>query len=108
VIAFRDPLGTEGPRIKVQVKREQGKTDVKALRAFMSVLGDGDLGVFVTLGGFSSDAEIEARMESRRVMLINRSRLLDLWIEHYEHIPDTRRNLLPLKPVYYLAHEDEE
>jgi hypothetical protein len=41
-------------------------------------------------------------------MLINRSRLLDLWIEHYEHIPDTRRNLLPLKPVYYLAHEDEE
>lgn len=108
VIAFRDPLGTEGPRIKVQVKREQGKTDVKALRAFMSVLGDGDLGVFVTLGGFSSDAEIEARMESRRVILINRSRLLDLWIEHYERIPDARRDLLPLKPVYYLAHKDEE
>lgn len=109
VIAFRDPLGVEGPRIKVQVKREQSKTDVKGLRAFMSVLSPDDVGVFVTLGGFTPDAEAEARSaETRRVMLINRGRLLDLWIEHYAEIPEGRRALLPLRPVHYLAREDQE
>ncbi len=109
IIAFGDPLGVDGPRIKVQVKREQGKTDVKGLRAFMSVLSPSDVGVFVTLGGFTPDAEVEARTaENRRVILINRNRLLDLWIEHYERIPEARRGLLTLKPVYYLAQEDEE
>ncbi|HTB51025.1 MAG TPA: restriction endonuclease [Solirubrobacteraceae bacterium] len=108
VIALQDPLGVDGPRIKVQVKREQSKTDVKGLRAFMSVLSAADTGVFVTLGGFTIDAEIEARTsESRRVTLIDRNRLLDLWIEYRQHIPDARRALLPLRPVHYLAREDE-
>jgi restriction system protein len=104
LVAFRDPLGTEDPRIKVQVKREQGKTDVRGLRAFMSVLNPGDVGVFVTLGGFTSDAESEARnSETRRVTLIDQSDLFDLWVEHYERIPTDDRRLLPLKPVYFLA-----
>jgi restriction system protein len=30
ILAFRDPLGTEDPRIKVQVKREQAKTDLQS------------------------------------------------------------------------------
>jgi restriction system protein len=108
VIALQDALGVDGPRIKVQVKREQSKTDVKGLRAFMSVLSAADTGVFVTLGGFTTDAEIEARTsESRRVTLIDRNRLLDLWIEYYSQIPDVRRALLPLRPVHYLAREDE-
>lgn len=104
LVAFRDPLGTEDPRIKVQVKREQGKTDVRGLRAFMSVLNPGDVGVFVTLGGFTGDAESEARnSETRRVTLIDQSDLFDLWVEHYERIPADDRRLLPLKPVYFLA-----
>ena len=104
LVAFRDPLGTEDPRIKVQVKREQGKTDVRGLRAFMSVLNPGDVGVFVTLGGFTSDAESEARnSETRRVTLIDQGDLFDLWVEHYERIPADDRRLLPLKPVYFLA-----
>ena len=107
ILAFRDPLGTEDPRIKVQVKREQSKTDVKGLRAFMSLLNPGDVGVFVTLGGFTSDAEAEARnSETRRLTLVDRSGLLDLWVEHYDQIPAEDRLLLPLKPVYYLATGD--
>ncbi len=108
IVAFRDPLGAEQPRIKVQVKREQSKTDPKGLRAFMSVLGPNDVGVFVSLGGFTPDAEVEARTSERTpVTLINRNRLLDLWSENYERIPDARRALLPLKPVFYLAQEPE-
>ncbi|HEX2086756.1 MAG TPA: restriction endonuclease [Solirubrobacteraceae bacterium] len=103
ILAFRDPLGTEDPRIKVQVKREQSKTDVKGLRAFMSLLNPGDVGVFVTLGGFTSDAESEARnSETRRLSLVDESELLDLWVRYYDRIPAEGRALLPLKPVYFL------
>jgi restriction system protein len=109
ILAFRDPLGTTDPRIKVQVKREQNKTDVKGLRAFMSLLNPGDVGVFVTLGGFTSDAASEARnSEMRRITLIDQGDLLDLWVEHYDSIPADDRLLLPLKPVYYLAHAEAD
>ena len=37
VLALTDPLGTKGPRVKVQVKREQRKTTAPTLRAFFSV-----------------------------------------------------------------------
>jgi len=108
VIAFSDPLGTDGPRIKVQVKREPSKkTDVTGLRAFMSVLNPGDVGVFVSLGGFTSTAAAEARQsETRRVTLIDTSELFDLWVAHYARLPDDARALLPLKPVYYLDRAD--
>lgn len=108
VIAFSDPLGTEDPRIKVQVKREPSKkTDVTGLRAFMSVLNRGDVGVFVSLGGFTSTAAAEARnSETRRLTLIDTSELFDLWVKHYDRIPDRARALLPLRPVHYLDRGD--
>jgi restriction system protein len=108
VIAFSDPLGTEDPRIKVQVKREPSrKTDVVGLRAFMSVLNRGDVGVFVSLGGFTSSATAEARnSETRRITLVDTSDLFDLWVLHYAEIPESARRLLPLRPVYYLDRRD--
>lgn len=106
IIAYTDPLGTRGPRIKVQVKREQGKTDAQTLRAFMSVLKETDVGAFVTLGGFTADAEAEARTEARRIMLIGPNRLLDLWVGHYEGIPEEDKLRLPIKRIPFLAPTD--
>jgi restriction system protein len=75
----------------------------------MSQLNPGDVGVFVTLGGFTSDAESEARnSETRRLTLIDQSDLFDLWVKHYETIPGEDRLLLPLKPVYFLSAEDAD
>jgi len=75
----------------------------------MSQLNPGDVGVFVTLGGFTSDAESEARnSETRRITLIDRSDLFDLWVRHYDAIPAQDRQLLPLKPVYYLITDGSD
>jgi len=72
IIAWNDPLGTRPPRIKVQVKREQNTVSVGTLRSFMALLGDDDVGIFVSTGGFTRDAEEEARtQQSRQVTLIN-------------------------------------
>jgi restriction system protein len=108
IIAESDPLGTRGPRIKAQVKREQGKTDAKTLRAFVSVLKADDVGVFVTLGGFTSDAEDEARTDARRIRLIGPTELFELWSRYYEQIPDEDRRRLPIKLIAFLAVADLE
>lgn len=107
LVAHNDPLGTTNPRILVQVKRQgDTKIAVDGLRAFMAVLGEQDVGIFISAGGFTSEAEREARsQQTRRVTLIDLSRLVQLWIEHFDQLDDEDRNRLPLKPVYYLSTE---
>ena len=103
IVALSDPIGTHGPRVKVQVKRELKKTNAPTLRAFYSVLHEGDVGVFVTLGGFTTDAEIEARNEIRRIRLIDATEFFRLWYSHYDDIPEKDRRRLPISFVPFLA-----
>lgn len=88
----------------MQVKRRADKISVDGVRSFMAILSEHDVGIFVSLGGFTSDAESEARTQhNRRVTLLGLERLFDLWVEHYSKIDESDRKLLPLKPVHYLA-----
>jgi restriction system protein len=104
IIVHNDPLGTSPPRIKVQVKRRADKINVDGLRAFMSLLGEQDVGIFVSTGGFTSDAQMEARTkETRKLTLVDLEQLVDLWIEHYDKVAEADKHLLPLRPVYYLS-----
>ncbi len=106
IIAHTDPLGLQTPRIKVQVKRRADRINVEGIRSFLAILGESDAGIFVSTGGFTSDAEREARSQERRkIMLVDARRLFDLWVEHYSRIPEEQRRLMPLKPIYYLDLE---
>lgn len=106
ITAFNDPLGTRPPRIKVQVKRQQQKVAVDGLRSFMALLGNDDVGIFVNAGGFTKDAEDEARTQAtRRVTLLDLEKLVELWKEHYRKIDEKDRRRLPLEPIYFLAPE---
>lgn len=107
IIAYTDPLGVKGPRIKVQVKRRIDKTTVEGIRGFIALLGESDVGLFVSAGGFTRDAGEEARrQEKRRLTLLDLKKLFDLWVEHYDRIPEEKRRLLPLRPVHYLAPDE--
>ena len=106
IIAWSDPLGTRPPRIKVQVKRVGQNVSVDGLRSFMAILGDDDVGLFVTTAGFTKDAEEEARtQEKRKVTLVNLEKLFDLWVEYYSKLDDNARRRLPLQPIHFLAPE---
>ncbi len=106
LIATQDALGVQSPRIKVQVKRRESTVDSDGLRSFMAVLGNDDVGLFVSLGGFTKNAQEEARQQStRKVTLIDLERFYDLWVEQYPDMPDEDRRRLPLQPVYFLAPE---
>lgn len=104
ILAHNDPLGTSTPRIKVQVKRHADRIRVDDLRAFISLLGEQDVGIFISTGGFTPDAESEARTkETRKLTLLDLEKLVDLWVKNYEKIEESDKRLLPLKPIYYLA-----
>ncbi|MGB8063105.1 MAG: Mrr restriction system protein [Candidatus Sulfotelmatobacter sp.] len=104
ILAYTDPLGTTHPRIKVQVKRHADSISVDGLRSFMAVLGDPDVGIFVSTGGFTSAAEQEARtQEKRKITLLDMGKLFDLWVQHYDQLSESDKRFLPLKPVYYIA-----
>lgn len=108
IVAYNDPLGTRPPRIKVQVKRNANspRIDVMGLRSFLAVLGDGDVGLFVALSGFTKDADYEARQSHRRINLIDARKLLELWTSHFSRLDDVARARLPLRPVWFLASDD--
>jgi restriction system protein len=107
VLASGDPLGTRPPRIKVQVKRRTDKITVDGLRSFLAVLGDDDVGLFVSAGGFTRDAEEEARkQESRKITLLDLEHLFDLLVEYYAKLDEASQRRLPLRPIYFLAPRD--
>jgi restriction system protein len=55
------------------------------------------------MGGFTRDAEDEARRQEKWcIMLVDLKRLFALWIEQYGKIPKVQRRLLPIRPVHFL------
>src|SRR5712691_11706347 len=72
VLAYRDPLGTVSPRIKVQIKHRDTSATVQEVRQLMGLLQkDGDVGIFVSTGGFTQDAKTTARGSHVHVELID-------------------------------------
>jgi len=102
IIAYKDPLGTTTPRIQVQIKHRENTTSVKEIRELMGLLKTGDVGIFVSSGGFSSDAKSTARASNNHIELIDQNRFLELWQDFYFKLSDQDKNLFPLKPIYYL------
>jgi restriction system protein len=104
IIAYRDPLGTVAPRIRVQVKHRENVASAEEIRQLLGVTrADSDVGIFISSGGFSGPAQTEARSSRTHIELIDLDRLIDLWHEFYPKLDDEDKNLLPLTPVYFLA-----
>lgn len=104
VIAYRDPLGTVTPRIKVQIKHREASASVQEIRQLMGLLQkDGDVGMFVSSGGFTPDSKTTARSSHVHVELVDLDRLITLWQEFYPKLADEDKALLPLMPIYFYA-----
>ena len=108
IIAYNDPLGATAPRLKVQVKhRPDASVPVDDIRSLTGLLNkDGDIGLFVTSGIFTSEAERSARESHRHVRLLDISNFIDLWQEFYNKMTDEDKNMLPLHSIYFLGSND--
>jgi restriction system protein len=106
IVAHRDPLGLEPPIIKVQCKRTTGPMggpDVQRLTGTLSP-GGSELGLFVTLGSFSKDAQHISRTR-QDLRLVNGNELVDLIFAHYDTFSPEYKRLLPMRSVYVVDRE---
>jgi restriction system protein len=102
VIAYQDPLGVKSPRIKVQIKHRESTANVSEIRELMGLLQkEGDIGLFISTGGFTSDAKTTARSSHVHVELIDFDRFIALWQEFYEKLNDEDKDRLRLRPIYF-------
>ncbi|MGI8945816.1 MAG: restriction endonuclease [Thermoleophilaceae bacterium] len=108
IIAYRDPLGLEPPIIKVQCKRTTGSTggpDVQKLMGTLAANGS-ELGLFVTLGSYSTDARNIGRSR-QDVRLINGNEFVNLVFQHYDKFSPVYKRLLPMRSVYVVDRDSD-
>lgn len=101
VVAYRDPLGVEDPRIKVQCKQTastMGGPDVARLVGALAG-GGSEVGLFVSLGTFSKDAVVMER-QHHNLKLVDGPALVQLLLDGYDKLAMEWKQLLPLKRVW--------
>lgn len=104
IIAYQDPLGTTAPQLKVQVKHyPTTPIPVDVIRSLMGVLvKEGEVGLIVTSGTFTSESKKEARSGHRCLRLIDIDEFIELWIRYYDKMSEEDKSRLPIIPVYFL------
>lgn len=108
IIAYKDPLGTTTPRIRAQVKHREQKVTVKEVRELEGVLRkEGDIGLIVSSGGFTSEVEREIRASAKHIETMDLSRIIQLWQQYYDNLRESGKSLLPLVKLYFLAPPEE-
>ena len=103
IIASPDGFGLEQPRIVAEVKHRQKQMDAEKVRAFVGTLRPSDSGLYVSTGGFTKDARLEAQRATRPVHLLDLDQLVRAIVERYEYADDETRRLLPLMRIYLPA-----
>lgn len=108
-LAWHDPHGACPPSIKVHAKRRKEAIDIEEMHRFLASINKGEVGIFVSTGGFCKDAEDYARTNGQREIKLYDTRcLIDLWIQHNAKIQKEKRALLPLRPIYFIAPTQEQ
>lgn len=105
--AYRDPLGTQSPRVQMQIKHRESSATAQEVRQLMGLLQkDGDVGIFVSTGGFTPDARVTARTSHIHVEIVDLARFIELWQQFYDKMTDLDKSLMPLRPVMFLAKQE--
>ena len=104
IFASPDGLGLEEPRIFVEVKhRPNVRIGSQDVRSFLGGRKQGDRCLYVSVGGFTREAEYEKDRSQIPIEFIPMSRLRELLVEYYEALDSETRALVPLKRVYLPA-----
>lgn len=106
VIAHNDPLGIEPPQIKVQCKHLTGSVGAPDVQQLAGTLGHNDLGLFITLGTYTRDAQNIERQRSG-LRLLNGEDVVDLVLQNYDKLPQNWRSVIPLTNVLVVADTAE-
>ncbi|WP_343593210.1 restriction endonuclease [Paracidovorax wautersii] len=103
IVASRDGLGFEDPRIVVEVKHRAAAMGSQEIRSFLGGPHERDKGLYVSTGGFTKDARYEAERGRIPVTLMDLDDLVKALLEHYEQADSQTQRLVPLRKLYWPA-----
>lgn len=102
IIASPDGLGFVQPRIFVEVKHRKGQMGAPEIRKFIGGRHpQNDRCLYVSTGGFSTEAKYEAERSQAQLTLMDGDELVNLLVEHYEKSDAKTRALIPLRRTYW-------
>lgn len=99
ILATEDPLGVSRPLLKVQCKSGAGASGSSEVQALNGTLADSELGVFISVGDYTSQAR-HAAAGMPKMRLIGPDELLELVLTHYPKLPDEAKLAIPLRRVW--------
>lgn len=107
IVAYKDHFGSMAPRIKVQVKHGEQKVTAKQVRELIGILKkEGESGLIIATGGFTSEAENEIGKSQKHIEKIDLNNFISLWEEYYDNMKEEDKMLMPLRRIAYLAPEE--
>ena len=92
----------------MQVKRHETRISPGDVQQLAGLLAEGEIGVFVSTGGFTRDCERFAHNNPKHIDLIDMERFVDLWRDVYSYLADKDRARLPLRVISFLDSERDE
>lgn len=101
IIASPDGFGFEQPRIVVEVKHRKEAMGAPEIRSFLGGRHKDDKGLYVSTGGFTTQARYEAERASIPLTLLDLNDLVMAFIENYENMRMSSRTLIPLTKIYW-------
>ena len=104
LVAYTDPIGAKGPRILVQLQHKGQPVTMEGLKAFLSVMSDGDYGLLISTGGFTYEVSEARRKETfKKTTLLDLENFFDLWVRYYDQLSEEARARFPLTKIYFLS-----
>lgn len=99
IVATEDPLGVKRPLLKVQCKSGSGAVGSPDVQALNGTLAENELGLFVAIGGFTSQAQ-QVASGMPKMRLLGPDDFVDLVLDHYADLPDEAKEALRLRRVW--------
>lgn len=85
--------------VKVQCKQTISPIGGPTVQALLGAVAEGEKALFVSLGGYTRDAEFLDRSK-HALRLLRGTDLIDLLLRHYESLDDGWRQRIPMRRVY--------
>ena len=101
IIASPDGLGLEDPVILVEVKHRNTSMSSPDIRSFKGALKKNNKGIYVSTGGFTTDAKYEAERSEIPIILMDLDSLVKFILQYYDNFDGDARSLIPLKKIYW-------
>jgi restriction system protein len=108
IIAGSGVLGISAPTIIVQVKSQSSRIGSEVLDQLGGVVGQhqADHGLLVAMGGLTAQAQAKVDAQRLRVAVWDAEEVVDRLLKHYEVMPSSIKDVIPLRRTWVIDESE--